>query len=106
MEVTDSETLWAMAVVATTTSILERDVMARVLAAKVAATKTSLLVAARAVLRDRGYASLSTREVAVAAGVPLSQIHYHFGSKLDLPRFGGELVAHARPAISNWTGLW
>ena len=25
---------------------------------------------------------------------------------LDLPRFGGELVAHARPAISNWTGLW
>ena len=27
-------------------------------------------------------------------------------SSLDLPRFGGELVAHARPAISNWTGLW
>ena len=26
--------------------------------------------------------------------------------KVDLPRFGGELVAHARPAISNWTGLW
>ena len=25
---------------------------------------------------------------------------------VDLPRFGGELVAHARPAISNWTGLW
>ena len=25
---------------------------------------------------------------------------------LELPRFGGELVAHARPAISNWTGLW
>ena len=25
---------------------------------------------------------------------------------MDLPRFGGELVAHARPAISNWTGLW
>jgi AcrR family transcriptional regulator len=24
---------------------------------------------------------LSTRDVAAAAGVPLSQIHYHFGSK-------------------------
>ncbi len=32
-------------------------------------------------LRQRGYAGLSTRDVAEAAGVPLSQIHYHFGSK-------------------------
>src|SRR5262249_37316753 len=32
-------------------------------------------------LRQNGYAGLSTREVAAAAGVPLSQIHYHFGSK-------------------------
>ncbi len=24
---------------------------------------------------------------------------------LDLPRFSGELFAHSRPAISNWTGL-
>ena len=36
---------------------------------------------------------------------------HRFGTRsealdLDLPRFGGELVAHARPAISNWTGLW
>ena len=27
---------------------------------------------------------LSTRDVAAAAGVPLSQIHYHFGSKQGL----------------------
>jgi AcrR family transcriptional regulator len=27
---------------------------------------------------------LSTRDVAEAAGVPLSQIHYHFGSKQDM----------------------
>ncbi len=32
-------------------------------------------------LRQRGYAGLSTRDVAQEAGVPLSQIHYHFGSK-------------------------
>jgi AcrR family transcriptional regulator len=55
--------------------------MARVAAVKVEATRTSILDAARSVLRERGYASLSTREVAAAAGVPLSQIHYHFGSK-------------------------
>jgi AcrR family transcriptional regulator len=58
--------------------------MARVAAVKVEATRTSILDAARSILRERGYASLSTREVAAVAGVPLSQIHYHFGSKQGL----------------------
>jgi AcrR family transcriptional regulator len=44
-------------------------------------TSVTLLEAAKAVLRKNGYASLSTRDVAAVAGVPLSQIHYHFGSK-------------------------
>src|SRR5229473_1045265 len=44
-------------------------------------TSTTLLEAAKKVLRQNGYAGLSTRDVAAAAGVPLSQIHYHFGSK-------------------------
>ena len=44
-------------------------------------TGAALLEAARQVLRQTGYAGLSTRGVAEAAGVPLSQIHYHFGSK-------------------------
>lgn len=48
------------------------------------AAREALLEAAKAVLRERGYAALSTREVAAAAGVPLSQIHYHFGSKQGL----------------------
>jgi AcrR family transcriptional regulator len=48
------------------------------------AAREALLEAARQVLHDRGYAALSTREVAAAAGVPLSQIHYHFGSKQGL----------------------
>lgn len=47
-------------------------------------TRTALLEAAARVLHERGYASLSTREVATAAGMPLSQIHYHFGSKQGL----------------------
>jgi AcrR family transcriptional regulator len=44
-------------------------------------TSTTLLEAAKKVLRQNGYSGLSTRDVAAAAGVPLSQIHYHFGSK-------------------------
>ena len=57
--------------------------MARI-SAKRAVTSTSLLEAAKKVLRQNGYAALSTRDVAAAAGVPLSQIHYHFGSKQGL----------------------
>ena len=49
--------------------------------ARKAETGTTLLEAAKKVLRQKGYVGLSTRDVAAAAGVPLSQIHYHFGSK-------------------------
>jgi len=55
--------------------------MARVTAEKVLLTKSGILEAARQVLHDAGYAGLSTRSVAAVAGVPLSQIQYHFGSK-------------------------
>ena len=58
--------------------------MARAAARKIekkVETSTTLLEAAKKVLRQNGYAALSTRDVAAAAGVPLSQIHYHFGSK-------------------------
>ncbi len=51
---------------------------------KKAETSIMLLEAAKKVLRQRGYSGLSTRDVATAAGVPLSQIHYHFGSKQGL----------------------
>ena len=54
--------------------------MARALARK-PETSVTLLEAAKKVLRRNGYSGLSTRDVAEAAGVPLSQIHYHFGSK-------------------------
>ena len=57
--------------------------MARVLAIKAEKpdTRAAVLEAAKKVLRQSGYSRLSTRDVAAAAGVPLSQIHYHFGSK-------------------------
>lgn len=54
--------------------------MTRVTARR-ADTGIALLEAAKKVLRQNGYAGLLTRDVAEAAGVPLSQIHYHFGSK-------------------------
>ena len=47
-------------------------------------TRARILAAARDCLLADGYANLSTRRVADSAGVPLSQIHYHFGSKLQL----------------------
>jgi AcrR family transcriptional regulator len=47
-------------------------------------TRDRILEAARDCLLADGHASMSTRKVAVQAGVPLSQIHYHFGSKDQL----------------------
>ncbi len=44
----------------------------------------AIVAAARECLLADGYANLSTRRVADTAGVPLSQIHYHFGSKRQL----------------------
>lgn len=44
-------------------------------------TSQVILAAARTRLLADGYARLSTRKVAQEAGVPLSQLHYHFGSK-------------------------
>jgi AcrR family transcriptional regulator len=44
-------------------------------------TANAILAAARSCLLADGYAGLSTRKIAHLAGVPLSQVHYHFGSK-------------------------
>ena len=50
----------------------------------VADTRAQIIEAARSRLLDVGHAALSTRKVAEAAKVPLSQLHYHFGSKQGL----------------------
>jgi AcrR family transcriptional regulator len=47
-------------------------------------TSDRILEAAKRSLLERGFSGLSTRAIADAAGVPLSQIHYHFGSKQEL----------------------
>jgi AcrR family transcriptional regulator len=58
--------------------------MATVIPVRTADTRTLILEAARSRLLADGYAGLSTRKVAEEAGVPLSQLHYHFGSKQGL----------------------
>jgi AcrR family transcriptional regulator len=47
-------------------------------------TRALILEAARGRLLADGYAGLSTRKVAEQARVPVSQLHYHFGSKQGL----------------------
>ena len=53
-------------------------------AVRAADTRALILDAARIRLLADGYGGLSTRKVADEAGVPLSQLHYHFGSKQGL----------------------
>src|SRR4051794_19655153 len=47
-------------------------------------TRRRILDAARDVLLERGHAGTSTRVVADQAGVRLSLVHYHFGSRQGL----------------------
>lgn len=49
-----------------------------------AEARSKLLQAARECLLSDGHAHLSTRRIADRAGVPLSQIHYHFGGRQGL----------------------
>ncbi len=66
---------------------------------------------ARSCLLSDGYASLSTRKVADGAGVPLSQIHYHFGGKrgmvLALLDYENQLlVSRQREMYAATVPLW
>lgn len=47
-------------------------------------TKQRLQAAARECLLAEGFAALSTRKIADAADVPLSQVHYHLGTKQQM----------------------
>lgn len=53
-------------------------------AEKKTGTKEVLLCAAEELFSQKGYAAVSTRELAQKAGVNLGAIQYHFGSKADL----------------------
>jgi AcrR family transcriptional regulator len=74
-------------------------------------TRERIVAATRSRLLADGYAGLSTRRVADEAGVPLSQIHYHFGGKqgMVLALLGDEndrLVARQRQMYGTEVPLW
>jgi AcrR family transcriptional regulator len=74
-------------------------------------TRSRILDAARDCLVADGFANLSTRRVADLAEVPLSQIHYHFGSKqrLVLALLEAEndrLLARQRTMFGGPEPLW
>jgi AcrR family transcriptional regulator len=67
-------------------------------------TALALLEATEACLRRNGLAGLSTRQVAEQAGMPLSQIHYHFGTKRKLLL---ALLAHQnRKLLARQEGMY
>lgn len=75
------------------------------------ATADRILTAVKARLLVEGYAALSTRRVADEAGVPLSQIHYHFGGKKGmvlslLERENEELLARQQAMYAEDAPLW
>ena len=74
-------------------------------------TAVVLLEAARRCLQRHGVAGLSTRKVAEEAGMPLSQIHYHLGSKrgllLELFAYQNEkLLARQEAMYARPLPLW
>jgi AcrR family transcriptional regulator len=74
-------------------------------------TATALLQAAERALHRHGVAGLSMRKVAEEAGMPLSQIHYHLGSKrgllLALLEFQNEkLLARQETMYAGPQPLW
>src|SRR5688572_326312 len=76
-----------------------------------AATAVRIMESARSCLLADGYANLSTRKVADHAGVPLSQIHYHFRGKRGLvlavlERENQRLVDRQRRMYAGATPLW
>lgn len=59
-------------------------VAARRIGAESSATRALILEAAEALLREEGYAAVSTRKVAARAGLKPSLVHYYFPTTDDL----------------------
>ncbi len=73
--------------------------------------RDALLDATRQCLLETGYAQLSTRRITERAGVALSQLHYHFGSKHGLvlallARENARLLERQRAMYDDTRPLW
>jgi len=74
-----------------------------------ASTKARILAAAEAVFAAKGFEGASTREIAAAAGVNISSLHYHWESKETLyfavfENIYDRIVELVRSAIPDSTG--
>jgi AcrR family transcriptional regulator len=74
------------------------------------ATRNALVVAARRLFGEQGYAATSTEEIVAAAGVTKGALYHHFGGKQELYRVVLEQVLHevsdAVVAIFNQPDPW
>src|SRR5512136_636997 len=68
-----------------------------------AAVRGALLQHARALFLRQGFAEVSTRRIAAAAGTTPAMIHYYFGDKLGLYR--AMLEEAIEPVIKRLRGL-
>ena len=68
-----------------------------------AAVRDALLETARGLFLGRGFASVTIRQIAAAAGSSPATIHYHFGDKLGLYR--AMLQAAIAPVVGALQGL-
>lgn len=73
--------------------------------------RDAILDATRQCLLETGYAQLSTRRITERAGVALSQLHYHFGSKHGLvlallARENERLLERQRAMYDDTRPLW
>ncbi|HEY5155025.1 MAG TPA: helix-turn-helix domain-containing protein [Acidimicrobiales bacterium] len=78
-----------------------------------AATRTTILAAARRLFGSEGYAQTSTEDVAAAAGVTKGALYHHFANKNELMRavyeqVKREITEQVAPAFvdnESWPGL-
>lgn len=68
-----------------------------------AAVRDALLATARGLFLSRGFASVTIRQIAAAAGSSPATIHYHFGDKLGLYR--AMLQAAIAPVVEALHGV-
>jgi AcrR family transcriptional regulator len=86
-------------------------VVSRRLGTETSATRTALLDATEQLMLDAGYAAVSSRRVAAAAGVRPALVHYYFRTMDDLflaafRRRAEQALAHQQRALASPQPLW
>ena len=56
--------------------------------------------------KKKGIRYVLLKDMANKGEIEELELQPRFAIEMVLLRFSGELIAHSRPAISKWTGLW